>query len=127
MSQQVRHIFEQQDLRAVGAEFANEPDDFEESLAPVVFEAHLRSRHGKRLARKTGRQDIDRYQVVGNHREFLNRFVVQRGRREVGGIGLGGEVTRLPVTAAFENLEAGATVDQITEWFDIEGSGDRSA
>jgi hypothetical protein len=35
--------------------------------------------------------------------------------------------TRLPVTAAFENLEAGATVDQITEWFDIEGSGDRSA
>jgi uncharacterized protein (DUF433 family) len=28
--------------------------------------------------------------------------------------------TRLPVSAVFENLEAGATVDQITEWFDIE-------
>ena len=27
--------------------------------------------------------------------------------------------TRLPVSAVFENLEAGATVDQITEWFDI--------
>ena len=27
--------------------------------------------------------------------------------------------TRLPVSAIFENLEAGATVDQITEWFDI--------
>ena len=27
--------------------------------------------------------------------------------------------TRLPVSAVFESLEAGATVDQITEWFDI--------
>ena len=27
--------------------------------------------------------------------------------------------TRLPVSVVFENLEAGATVDQITEWFDI--------
>ncbi len=27
--------------------------------------------------------------------------------------------TRLPVSAVFENLEAGATVDEITEWFDI--------
>jgi uncharacterized protein (DUF433 family) len=27
--------------------------------------------------------------------------------------------TRLPVSAVFENLEAGATVDQITQWFDI--------
>jgi uncharacterized protein (DUF433 family) len=27
--------------------------------------------------------------------------------------------TRMPVSAVFENLEAGATVDQITEWFDI--------
>jgi len=27
--------------------------------------------------------------------------------------------TRLPVSAVFENLDAGATVDQITEWFDI--------
>jgi uncharacterized protein (DUF433 family) len=28
--------------------------------------------------------------------------------------------TRMPVSAVFENLEAGATVDQIVEWFDIE-------
>jgi uncharacterized protein (DUF433 family) len=27
--------------------------------------------------------------------------------------------TRLPVSAVFENLEAGATVDQITDWLDI--------
>ena len=27
--------------------------------------------------------------------------------------------TRTPVQLLFENLEAGATVDQITEWFDI--------
>lgn len=27
--------------------------------------------------------------------------------------------TRLPVSAVFENLEAGATVDEITEWFSI--------
>ena len=27
--------------------------------------------------------------------------------------------TRLPVSAVFENLAAGAMVDQITEWFDI--------
>ena len=25
----------------------------------------------------------------------------------------------MPVSAVFENLEAGATVDEITEWFDI--------
>jgi uncharacterized protein (DUF433 family) len=27
--------------------------------------------------------------------------------------------TRMPVSAVFQNLEAGATVDQIVEWFDI--------
>ena len=27
--------------------------------------------------------------------------------------------TRMPVYAVFENLEAGATVDEIAEWFDI--------
>jgi len=27
--------------------------------------------------------------------------------------------TRMPVAAIFENLEAGATVDEITEWFEI--------
>jgi uncharacterized protein (DUF433 family) len=27
--------------------------------------------------------------------------------------------TRLPVSTVFENLEAGATIDEITEWFDI--------
>jgi uncharacterized protein (DUF433 family) len=27
--------------------------------------------------------------------------------------------TRLPVAVVFENLEAGATVDEIVEWFDI--------
>jgi uncharacterized protein (DUF433 family) len=27
--------------------------------------------------------------------------------------------TRMPVSAVFENLEAGATVGQITDWFDI--------
>ena len=27
--------------------------------------------------------------------------------------------TRLPVSVVFQNLEAGATVDEITEWFDI--------
>ena len=27
--------------------------------------------------------------------------------------------TRMPVATVFENLEAGATVDEITEWFDI--------
>ena len=27
--------------------------------------------------------------------------------------------TRMPVSAVFQNLEAGATIDQITEWFDI--------
>jgi uncharacterized protein (DUF433 family) len=27
--------------------------------------------------------------------------------------------TRLPVSTVFENLEAGATVDEIAEWFDI--------
>ncbi len=27
--------------------------------------------------------------------------------------------TRMPVSAVFENLEAGATVDEIVEWFDI--------
>jgi len=25
----------------------------------------------------------------------------------------------MPVSAVFENLEAGATIDEITEWFDI--------
>lgn len=28
--------------------------------------------------------------------------------------------TRLPVSAVFLNLESGATVDEITDWFDIE-------
>ena len=28
--------------------------------------------------------------------------------------------TRMPVSAVFENLEAGATVDEITEWFHVE-------
>jgi uncharacterized protein (DUF433 family) len=28
--------------------------------------------------------------------------------------------TRLPVSVVFENLEAGATVDEITEWFHID-------
>ena len=27
--------------------------------------------------------------------------------------------TRMPVSAVFENFEAGATVDEIAEWFDI--------
>jgi uncharacterized protein (DUF433 family) len=27
--------------------------------------------------------------------------------------------TRMPVSAVFQNLEAGATVDEIAEWFDI--------
>jgi len=27
--------------------------------------------------------------------------------------------TRMPVSAVFENLEAGATIDEIAEWFDI--------
>jgi len=27
--------------------------------------------------------------------------------------------TRMPVSIAFENLEAGATIDQIVEWFDV--------
>ena len=27
--------------------------------------------------------------------------------------------TRLPVSVVFQNLEAGATVDEIVEWFDI--------
>jgi uncharacterized protein (DUF433 family) len=27
--------------------------------------------------------------------------------------------TRMPVSAVFENLEAGATIDEITEWFSI--------
>lgn len=27
--------------------------------------------------------------------------------------------TRLPVTTVFENLESGATIDEIAEWFDI--------
>ncbi|MGB8986082.1 MAG: DUF433 domain-containing protein [Candidatus Sulfotelmatobacter sp.] len=27
--------------------------------------------------------------------------------------------TRLPVSTVFENLEAGATINEITEWFDI--------
>ncbi len=27
--------------------------------------------------------------------------------------------TRMPVSAVFENLEAGATADEIVEWFDI--------
>ena len=28
--------------------------------------------------------------------------------------------TRLPVSAVFENLEAGATIDEIADWFRIE-------
>ncbi len=28
--------------------------------------------------------------------------------------------TRMPVSAVFENLEAGATIDEITEWFHIQ-------
>lgn len=27
--------------------------------------------------------------------------------------------TRVPVTTVFENLEAGATIDEIAEWFDV--------
>jgi uncharacterized protein (DUF433 family) len=27
--------------------------------------------------------------------------------------------TRMPVSAVFENLEAGATIDEITGWFDV--------
>ncbi len=27
--------------------------------------------------------------------------------------------TRMPVSAVFENLQAGATIDEIAEWFDI--------
>ena len=27
--------------------------------------------------------------------------------------------TRMPVATVFENLEAGATIDQIMEWFDV--------
>jgi len=27
--------------------------------------------------------------------------------------------TRLPVATVFENLEAGATIDEIVEWFDV--------
>jgi uncharacterized protein (DUF433 family) len=27
--------------------------------------------------------------------------------------------TRMPVSAVFENLEAGATIDEVSEWFDI--------
>ena len=27
--------------------------------------------------------------------------------------------TRMPVSTVFENLEAGATIDEIAEWFDI--------
>jgi uncharacterized protein (DUF433 family) len=27
--------------------------------------------------------------------------------------------TRMPVSIVFENLEAGATVDEIAEWFDV--------
>jgi uncharacterized protein (DUF433 family) len=27
--------------------------------------------------------------------------------------------TRMPVAAVFENLEAGASIDDITEWFDL--------
>jgi len=27
--------------------------------------------------------------------------------------------TRMPVSVVFENLEAGATIDQIVEWFDV--------
>lgn len=27
--------------------------------------------------------------------------------------------TRMPVSSVFENLESGATIDEITEWFDV--------
>jgi uncharacterized protein (DUF433 family) len=27
--------------------------------------------------------------------------------------------TRMPVSAVFENLEAGATINEITQWFDV--------
>ena len=27
--------------------------------------------------------------------------------------------TRMPVSVVFDNLEAGATIDQIVEWFDV--------
>ncbi len=27
--------------------------------------------------------------------------------------------TRMPVSTVFENLEAGATIDEVSEWFDI--------
>lgn len=27
--------------------------------------------------------------------------------------------TRMPVSAVFENLEAGATIDEVMEWFDV--------
>ncbi len=29
------------------------------------------------------------------------------------------KVTRMPVSIVFENLEAGATIDEITEWFHL--------
>jgi uncharacterized protein (DUF433 family) len=42
--------------------------------------------------------------------------VVERSADKVGGVWVF-RGTRVPVTALFENLEDGATVDQFLEWF----------
>jgi uncharacterized protein (DUF433 family) len=32
--------------------------------------------------------------------------------------------TRMRVSIVFDNLEAGATIDEIVEWFDVTGTGE---
>lgn len=54
MSKQMRHILEQKNLWAVGAEFTNQSHNFEEDLPSFILEARFGTGHGKRLTRESG-------------------------------------------------------------------------
>jgi len=95
VGQEVGDVFKQQDFRPVIAELPDNPDDVEKCLAAVILETHLRSGDGKGLARETGREHVDRCQIVAYDGKFLDRLVVERRRGEIGGVGLRCEIILL--------------------------------
>ena len=72
MAEQVRHILEKENLRAVIAELPDQAHDFEKAPAPFIVKAELGSRDREGLAWETGGKDVHRREVVADNREFFD-------------------------------------------------------
>src|SRR5437016_3820288 len=73
----MRNIFKEENFRPVVAEFSDETNDLKESSAALIVKPKLRTRNGKRLARKAAGEHINCRQFITDNRKLLNRFWIK--------------------------------------------------